>query len=95
MINNINSLRNEIRSIDYKIIKLIKKRIEIGKKILILKIKNNKNIRDNKYEKKVINRAILFSKKLNINVVYIWILFKILINLTLREQKKLYKKKYK
>ncbi|MEM4295216.1 MAG: chorismate mutase [Candidatus Anstonellales archaeon] len=57
------ALRRAINEIDHGIINLIKKRIDIGKKVAKAKIKIGMQIRDRKREKDVIKNAMTLSKK--------------------------------
>lgn len=89
MENKIYNTRKYINEIDNFLIYLFFKRIELVKKIGLLKNKNNISLYVPFREKYIINKCISFSKKYNLSQTFIKLIFQIILN-----ESKIIEKKY-
>ncbi|WP_343189819.1 prephenate dehydratase domain-containing protein [Buchnera aphidicola (Astegopteryx bambusae)] len=90
---NFLNFRNKIDKLDNKIIKLLFKRNYISKEIAKTKIILKKDIKDKNREKEILLNIYKKSKKYNISKKYIKKIFKIIINHSIKMQKKIFNKK--
>lgn len=85
---SLNKFRNQIDKIDNNIIILLKKRLDIVKKVGEYKHKHNLKIVDKTREKELLVAKKVIAKKLNVNEKYIDDLFKRIIKESYKVEKK-------
>jgi len=93
--NELLSLRAEINKIDKKILELIKRRIEISKKIGKIKKKLNLPIYDPVREREIYNKICDYANKNGLNSIIVKDIFSKILELSKIEQEKLLNISYK
>ncbi|MBS7627050.1 chorismate mutase [Candidatus Bathyarchaeota archaeon] len=85
---SIEELRKSIDKIDNRILTMLKKRVELARKISRIKAKKNLPIRDIVREREVVERAVTWARKDGLNQKLTSDIFKTIIELCVEAEKK-------
>lgn len=86
MADSLEKLRGGIREVDYQILKLVKKRLQLAEEIGVVKKNAGLLIVDPNVEKDVIERALTWSREIGLNQDFTKKLVRLLINEAVRVQ---------